>query len=807
MDNSGDFGEKLLADDLTWRERDVLILLAERLTNKEIANRLHLAESTVKDYVGRILGKMYVKNRRQAVEKAQALGLLEGDQKPASRQRYAIPSSPTPFVGRRVELEEIKRILSQTNLLTITGPGGMGKTRLAMKAAEEIAGDFSEGACFVPLAPIHSPEHIIQKVAEGLNLPLATQIDPHEQLLRFLKNKQVLLVIDNFEHVIEGAGILNEILSISPAVKILVTSREKLNLTQETNFSISGLSQTHPVVEGNMTGNDAVALFLLSANKVCPGYSPTRQELNHIGDICQAVEGMPLAIELAASWLHLLRVEEIAEEIRKGFDILSADMRDMPERHRSMRVVCNHSWSILDVSEQEIVKKLSIFKGGFTREAAEDVAGASLEQLSGLVNKSFLSRDPASGRMGIHEMLRQYAQEVLEQIPDAKKKAQQAHTAYYAAFMRVQWEHLRSPRQLTALDEIEADIENIRAAWRYALAQKNSDQIWDCIYSLWFFYWIRWWNQPGMRLFEEAVESLAGDRREEMIAARALSMALQAYFMGWVGFPDQAYQLAKESITILEKLPYPESLVLAYRSQALSLYFFTRYSEFTKSVSREWEIASALSDRWYLGFSLFAVGMGALISGNYEEAKRITQSNMQVYEEIGDLVGSTMPLIVLGHAALVREDFEEAKEHYLHCWKRSQKVGFPYSMQMSSKYLGKVFLSLGDIPKAEIFLLESLRITNDIGFVRDLVNLLYEFARLHVAQNNLDGALELLGLVIQHPASQETRWLEGRIRDSANDLLAEIEGRVPPDNLSDALERGRSLDLDTCIADILGVNP
>jgi len=230
MINSDLSGGDVYADDLTWREQEVLILLAERLTNREIANRLHLAESTVKDYVGKILSKLYVKNRRQAVERAKALGLLDPDQKSWVRPLTNLPAEPTPFVGRRDELVEIQRYLVETSLLTLTGPGGIGKTRLALKVAEDATDDFADGSFFVSLAPIRSVEHLIQTIAEAVKFPLATHEDPQYQLLRYLRKKQLLLVMDNFEHLLDGAGIVSEILQTAPAMKILATSRERLNL-------------------------------------------------------------------------------------------------------------------------------------------------------------------------------------------------------------------------------------------------------------------------------------------------------------------------------------------------------------------------------------------------------------------------------------------------------------------------------------------------------------------------------------------------------------------------------------------------
>jgi DNA-binding CsgD family transcriptional regulator len=374
MNNGYLSSDEVHADDLTWREQEVLILLAERQTNREIADQLHLAESTVKDYVGKILSKLYVKNRRQAVERAKALGLLDRDRETVVRPPTNLPAEATPFVGRRDELVEIKRHLGETRLLTLTGPGGIGKTRLAVKVAQDAAGDFRDGIFFVPLAPISLVEHLIQTIAEAVKFPLATHEDPQHQLLRYLKKRQLLLVMDNFEHLLDGVGIVSDILPAAPGVKVLATSRERLNLQSETTLIVGGMSLSSGVSSEQKGSNDAITLFIQSARKVCPGFDPSPDELDQIANICQIVQGMPLAIELAAAWLQILTVDEIAEELEKGFDILATEVRDAPERHRSIRAVFDHSWSLLHPTEREIFLHLSVFRGGFTREAAQQIS-------------------------------------------------------------------------------------------------------------------------------------------------------------------------------------------------------------------------------------------------------------------------------------------------------------------------------------------------------------------------------------------------------------------------------------------------
>jgi predicted ATPase/DNA-binding CsgD family transcriptional regulator len=803
MDNHFSPEDHLHLDDLTWREQDILRLLAERLTNREIADRLHLAESTVKDYVSKILSKLYVKNRRTAVERAKALGLLDQPPK-TSRPLSRLPAEPTLFIGRSQELAAIQQHLRETQLLTLTGPGGIGKTRLALKTAQNAVPEYQDGVFFVPLAPIRSPAHIIQTIAEALHFPIATQEEPLHQLLRYLHTRQLLLVVDNFEHLLDAARIVSQILHSSPEVKILATSREKLNLQTETTLTIAGLAFPQQTDARDTQDYDAIALFLQRAAKVRPGFDPSPQELAHITHICQIVEGMPLAIELAAAWLYILTVDEISAELTQGLDILAAEVRDTPERHRSIRTVFDHSWSLLQQTEQEVFLSLSVFRGGFTREAAQQVTGAALHSLADLVNKSFLHRDPDSGRLEVHELLRQYAHERLAQRPEDNLSAQEAHAAYYADFMQQKRQLLKGGKQMQALAEIEADIENVRAAWRYYLEQINAPQLWKLIYGLWHVYWIRGWNHGGMELFAEAVEALQGKGDEELTVLQALAAANQGYFMAWLGLAEEGYELAKESVAILQQFDHPEALVFAHDSLVVNTYLLSKYPEYIEAADKMVKVTAELDDKWVFALGLWAASLSALMKEDYSEAKRVAESALELYEEIGDVIDSTTPLIVLGHVALVHGKYKEARDYYLRCLKISEQVGFFYSTQTASKYLGKVTLSMGKITEAKKYLMQCLEITKEVGFVRDMINLLYEFARLRVVQGTPEQAAELLAFVIEHPASDHTRMLEGRIRDSAEDLLAELEGKLSPETYRTALKCGRELELDAVIADLLG---
>jgi len=795
--------DKIFVEDLTWREQEVLTLLVKRLTNREIGDRLHLAETTVKSHVGSIISKLGVKNRRQAVERAKELELLVPDRKTASRSKHALPAETTPFIGRAEELAEVRRLLDETRLLTLTGTGGIGKTRLALRAASELRDEFENGVFFVSLAPISSGKHIVQAVAEAIGFPLSTEETPINQLLSHLRRRQLLLVMDNFEHLLDDVDVVAKILQAAPRVKVLATSREKMMLQGEIALFITGMGFSGQKPPTDLREHDAVKLFLHSIHRVHPKFDPTTEDLKHLAHICRLVEGMPLAIELAAGWMNVLSPKELASEIQRGIDILTSEIRDMPERHHSMRAVFDQSWSLLSQTEREVLMHLSVFRGGFTREAGQTVTGVSLQMLAELVNKSFLRHNPTSGRFEIHELLRQYAQEKLEDITNENVSALDAHASYFANFMAQRWAHLRDHRQKIAFAEIDADLENIRTAWRYRVDQANAPQMRMFLNSFWLVHWFYGWNHGGEELFREAVNALSDAEHsdEETETVRALALAHRGFFKSWLGLADQGYELAKESVDILERLDRPFELALALGSLNLAADFLTRYEEAEAAARKMLEIASQQDDKWLLAFTLYKVSV--VNPPDYAEMRRVAQTSLNLFEELGEAMVSILALVTLGHAVFALGEHAQARKIYLRCLKTSEEVGYRWGTANACKYLGQMALSLNETAEAETYLLRSLKIADDIGMGRDQVNLLCDLARVRMVENRLEGAVELLAAVLQHPASRLHRLGGGSVRDRAQELLETLRTGLSNANYDAAWRRGNVLDFDQVVMGLL----
>jgi predicted ATPase/DNA-binding CsgD family transcriptional regulator len=414
-------------DWLTHRELEVLRLIADGLSNQDIADRLFITLGTVKGYVKQIYSKLNVGSRTQAVAAARAAGLLAAW--PASPDvlppNHNLPYQSTPFVGRSAELAAIERQLAEPGccLLTLIGPGGIGKTRLAVEAASRQLQHFNDGVYFVPLASIGSSQFIVSSIGDALNLSFFKQSDPKTQLLNVLSKKSVFMVIDNFEHVLDGAGLLSDILGCSTKLKILITSRERLNLQEEWLFQVEGMRfpprhAASSIVD--IMDMDAVQLFVRQARRVQPGFSLTeRVNWDAVIHTCQLVEGMPLGIELAATWLRVMPASQIAERIAHDPDFLAASTRNVPERHRSIHALFEHSWNLLQPVDRSVFMKLAVFRGGFDLQAAQQITGASIAAVVTLIDKS-LVRPEHSGRYDMHELLRQCAYDKLVESGEAE---------------------------------------------------------------------------------------------------------------------------------------------------------------------------------------------------------------------------------------------------------------------------------------------------------------------------------------------------------------------------------------------------
>jgi len=646
--------------------------------------------------------------------------------------RHNLPAQPTPFVGREGELDQMAELLGDPGcrLLTVVGAGGMGKTRLAIQAAEEHLQAFADGAWFVPLASLESVDLLASTILDVLDVPLSESVHPKEQLLHVLRGRKVLLVLDNFEHLLEGTALVTEMLREAPHLKVVVTSRERLNVRGEWLLPLGGMEYPEEEMAGVREEEySAIELFVQCARRVRPDFTLARAGAPWVARICQLVEGMPLAIELAAPRVRVMECEGIAEEIEGGLGFLATTLRDVPERHRSMRAVFDHSWGLLSDEERSVLRKLSMFRGGFRREAGEAVAGASLEVLSSLVDKSWV-RSPPSGRYEMHELIRQYASEHLEGDPAEGDQVRDRHSRYYGAFLEEREESLHGWGQAETFREILEEMDNVWYAWRWAVERGHVETLGRIVEALWRMGVVRGWYHEVSQALEQAATMLrlrldvtALDRgspaREEGSVVLADILSRQAYLHHLLGLPERAMGSCRESLALLQDVEHGAKRDSVYIYAKLMLGQLLRASGDSTQCEQLFREALAhaeeAGDPWGREDALFWLGNQARNEGRYSEAERFLRQGIAIADETGEQWVKAAYLENLSYVLCAEGEYERAEILAQESLQIRQEIGDRRNSGYSFVRLGEIATALGRYELAGRYFQRSLGIAKEIG--------------------------------------------------------------------------------------------
>jgi predicted ATPase/Tfp pilus assembly protein PilF len=775
---------------------------------------------------------------------------IRGGELLSSQPLHNLPPSPTPFVGREVELGELAELLVNPDcrFVTLVGPGGIGKTRLALQAAADQIGAFAHGVHFVSLTSVSSPEHLAPTIASTLSIPSYSSQDPKEQLFSYLREKEILLVLDNMEHILDGSTLLVEMLQRGPDLVLLVTSRERLNLREEWVYEIEGL--TYPKDERVNGGKSysAVALFQQHARLATRHFALGEAEMPSIARICQLVEGMPLGVELAATWLPVHSCGEIAQQIERNLDILTTRLRNVPERHRSIRATFEHSWQLLSEMEKELFARLSVFRGGFRQEAAVVVAGATPLTLSALLDKSLI-RHISPNRYDVHELLRQYAAEKLGS--QEHQETQMRHARYYATFLEQQEKYLKGAKQKQALAEIASEIENARQAWQMAVSRGFAREVEQSLESLYYFFNIQGRFQEGIELFAQAIERWSEDAQQARIFGKVMSR--QGALCRPLGRYQQARACLEQSLAIFKHLKMHAEQIFCLVTLAHVARNQGKGEEAEQLAQEGLTLSRQIEDRWGETTSLFTLGSvryragdvtqaEALLeeslaigraSGNqrlimsplniladlachrgdytgaqavfeecitlsreledpyniamhlnnlgtvlhtrekYAEAQLYYQESLEICHEIGDRSGQAIALSNLGEVAHVLDSDHEALEHYQEALSIGRDIQDQWTILVCLNNLGEIACALEDYPAARSYFTEALEIATQTQLVLVLLKTLINLAVFFAKQGQTDQAAALLGLVRDHPASEQA------IQERAEHLLDEMDLTLP----------------------------
>lgn len=694
---------------------------------------------------------------------------------------HNLPAHLVPFIGRQVELARITEKLNRPDcrLLTLVGPGGVGKTRLALQVAWEERGTFRDGVYFIPLTDVGSPEALTAAIAQAVGLNFRPGGVPQDQLSDYLRKKEVLLLLDNLEHLSSGGELLVALLRRAANMRILLTSQTRLNLPGEWLFDVESLDYPGPDVPDTGADYGAMHFFITCARRQQPAFARTPDDLPHIARICQLVGGIPLALELAASWLRAYTCQEIAEEVQRDLDFLQATSPGAPPRHHSVRAAFRHAWTLLTDEEQRVLQHLSVFRGDFGREAALHVTAASPQTLAALVDKSMLNRvtyaqpHPAT-RYTLHNLVRRYAAELLEADPEEAARAHAQHCDYYCALLQTLETDLIGSAQRPALDTLSDEIENVRAAWEWAVAQGRVAAIEQAMVSLTHLYTLRSWFQEGAATFGQAIhrlsQTLPAPEHPHTLIQRLT--ARRGTFLIHLGRYEEATTLLEDSLSALETLgdaeemagclnnlsfisgrqgDYAQAEALLHRALTLAqtttsrhleadtlsrlgaVYFYlVDYAASSDCYTQALHIRRELGDRFGESLTLGNLGIAAYEQNNFAAARAYFEQSLDILrDELGNPEREGWVLNNLGMLALDCGAYTDAQAHYARALDISRQIGDLWGESNTLGNLGLVYWSLGDFAAADNCYTEGVNIKREIGdrrgesLIRAFQSLLY----------------------------------------------------------------------------------
>lgn len=578
-----------------------------------------------------------------------------------------LPTPATPFLGRELELAQVAERLADPDcrLLTLLGPGGIGKTRLALQVAAGHQRVFKGGVAYVSLVGAESAGNSLPAtLAVGLNAPYRDSEDALAQLSAVLGELELLLVIDNFEPVVSEAPFLADLLAAAPSVKLLVTSRQQLDLVEEWVYEVPGLPL--PDAAGAADDeNSAVQLFVRSARRARHAFTLDAGNRAAVAQICRTVGGLPLAIELAAAWTRLLSCQEIAAEIAAGLDFLAAHQRNLPERHRSMRAVFDYSWGLLAAGERQALAALAVLQGGFDREAAAAVAGASLPLLLALAAKSLVQRADG-GRFTLHELVRQYAHAQLA-ASEQWVLVRDRHLAHFAALAAAAGAGLYGAEQQQWLQRLELEHDNLRTAleWAFAAEQEPAPAVdgaqahpphWRVQTGLAAAAGIpRFWNGLGyLREGASWLEAGLAVSNGCDPAVRAEALSVLGWLVNMLGDTPRATALQQQSLALFRACGDERGMAEALDALGDSAWFAGEFDA-ARSYYREClQLRRGLDNPAAIGLALYSLGRLEVDAGSLDVAGPLLDEALVLLRRIGDRRGVALALNGLGRAALRR---------------------------------------------------------------------------------------------------------------------------------------------------------
>ena len=656
-------------------------------------------------------------------------------------------------------MEAVGLLLSRAEgrLLTLTGPGGIGKTRLALAVAAAVQDVFADGVCFVSLAALSDPELVVPTIAHTLGLPEVGRRSPLDLLKTFLQTRRLLLLLDNFEHVLSAAPVLSDLLGACPHLMLLVTSRAVLHVYGEQAYVVPPLSLPDLTqLPGSLAQSAAVALFLERARAAKPDFQLTTTNAGVLAEICTRLDGLPLAIELAAARIKLLSPEALLIRLEQRLAVLTQGPRDVPERQQTLRKTLMWSYDLLSEAEQRLFRRLAVFVGGCTLQAVEavcqmlnDAEENVLEGVSSLMDQSLLQQaqpEREEPPLLMLETIREYGLECLETSGEAEA-TRRAHAAYYLRLAEEAEPHLFGSEQVRWLERLEQEHENLRAALRWCLTGEEREIALRLAGALWPFWWWHGHLREGHTVLTRALASA------ETVPAsvRAKALASAGVLAGVLGDPGQAEALCEESLVLLRELEDLRGMVSPLLARGYGAMEGKSNVEAARRLAEE---ALAISRRvdfsWGLATSLQLLASIADLEGRYAAAHTLAEESLVVSRQVGNTRAIANALGPLAQASLAEGDLLRAHAVLTESLALYRQVGDKRSRAYTLALLGYVAALQGEHAKAHELLEESLEDARNVGDQQGLVCGLYGQALVAFGQGDYPAARELFeqGLMI-----------------------------------------------------------
>jgi predicted ATPase/class 3 adenylate cyclase len=725
--------------------------------------------------------------------------------------RNNLPLQPTPLVGREKEVSEVRNLMrgEETRLLTLTGPGGTGKTRLALQAAADLLDDFSNGAFLVPLATLTQAELLLPTVAETLGVRETGEQPLDETLKAYLHERRLLLLLDNFEQVLGAAPTVTGLLAGAPGLKVLATSRAPLGLYGEQEYAVPPLSVPdvrHLPDLKTLSQYEAVRLFIERAKSGKVDFEVTDENAPAVAEICVRLDGLPLAIELAAARIKMLPPKAMLQRLTSRLKFLTGGARDLPERQRTLRATIEWSFALLDEGEQLLFGRLAVFSGGRTLEAIEAICDAegdlpvdAFEGVSSLLDKSLLRQEEGPNgepRFVMLETVHEFAREKLEESAEAEE-IKRAHAEYFLTLAEEAYPELRGPDQLEWLERLEAEHDNMRAALSWAMERKEAELVLRLGSTLSWLWSVRGYHSEGRRWLEEA---LAMDGRGSP-EVRAMALAGAGVLASEQGDLDRAKEACEEGLELLANEASEASEAKLNLLAFLGWVAWQReeHDKATELFEEGLALSREMNDPWWLANSLSNLATVSHSQGDSERATELYAESMDLFREQGDKQSLTYCLTNLAMVACSQGDLRRAAQLTEESVALQRELGARGDVALGLCNLGWIALLQDDLGRAADLYRESLSLSWEIGLNPLVQSALEGFACLAGAKGEAERAVRLWG------AAQTLHEIKGILRDT--DFLDEADVRISAvrsgmgeEVWEEAWRKGRTMTLDEAVS-------